>query len=118
MGGQEYYSSKRTRHQMPNGLVEEQHQERDATASRESMRLSRNIGDKGRTVMKTRRGAGPVESVETLQNISKEEAAAFDDTWQAHARGLTSPWSNSGSEGDRRRTPLISSPPRTASRQN
>lgn len=84
-GGNSYYSSS-TQRVAGNGVAEERHTEEDSTGF-QKMRLSRAIGEKGRTVSIAQRGKEVIENVETLHNLSQEEAPTFDQTWQRHAKG-------------------------------
>eukprot|EP00897_Mesotaenium_endlicherianum_P004001 jgi/Mesen1/3629/ME000020S03160 len=61
-GGQPYYSSSSTRRCGPNGVVEEQHQEHDAVEGRKTMSVLRGLGEKSRSVMRTKRAHGPEQS--------------------------------------------------------
>ncbi|CAI5504132.1 unnamed protein product [Closterium sp. Naga37s-1] len=89
IGGKTYYSESSSHQIAANGVVEAQHQRRDSRGH-QSMTVARGLGDKARTLSCTREG-GQQKSYEILHNMSQEEAATFDSTWQHHARHALPP---------------------------
>ncbi|GJP38100.1 hypothetical protein CLOM_g22544 [Closterium sp. NIES-68] len=89
IGGQTYYSESSSHQVAANGVVEAQHSRRDSRGH-QSMTVARGLGDKARTLSCTREGEQQ-RSYEVLHNMSQEEAATFDSTWQHHARHALPP---------------------------
>lgn len=83
-GGVTYTATSTTR--MGPGGVRETHQTvRDGRTGQESITISRGLGEKERTVNRTRLADGREHTNDVLRGISAEEAARFDEHWRREA---------------------------------
>jgi len=80
------YSSTTTHRRGPGGVTETHHQEYDGRTGSETMKISRGLGDKSRTITRTRDASGQERAVDNLNNLTPEEASRFDQQWQATAQ--------------------------------
>jgi len=83
-----YYSSSAMRRMGPDGVVEEEFQEKDSTAGHELKRISRGLGDKGRSILRKRNSEGRESAMEALHNLREEEVPEFDRTWEEKSKNL------------------------------
>lgn len=83
--GGTYYSSSSMRRLGPDGLMEEEHMEKDSSG-KETKMAARGLRHKVHAVTKKRTANGPESTVETLRNLTPEEAPHFDAQWEAHAQ--------------------------------
>lgn len=80
-----YYTSSSKRRVGPNGVMEAEHHEKDSSAGIENSGVARAIGDKMHAVCKKRNADGRENTLETLHNLTEEEAVKFNETWETHA---------------------------------
>lgn len=104
--GGTYYKSSTTRRAGANGVIQEEHEEKDSTGQ-ETKRVSRGLGNKGHSVTRNRNAEGSEKFLETLHNLREEEKNVFDETWRKQAEKYLPGWNrNQGQslEGDHARS--------------
>lgn len=90
--GGSYYSSSSMRRVGPDGVVQEEHEERDSSG-KESRTSARGLREQVHAITKKRNAAsGPESTVETLRNLTPEEAPHFDAQWETHAQRSLPGW--------------------------
>jgi hypothetical protein len=72
----------------PGGVRETQRAVRDGRTGKESITLRRGLGERERTVTRTRDASGQETADDVLKGIAAEEAAAFDREWAERASKL------------------------------
>lgn len=106
-GGATYFSySSTTRHSGPGGMtyskstttrgdgrgvVESHETEHDGRTGQESVSYGRFLGDKGRTVKRTRTASGEERHYAQLHNVHQDQAHTFDQQWEAAVGGSQRP---------------------------
>lgn len=93
------------------GVRETQKTIRDSRSGKEEISISRGIGDRERTITRRRNATGREERIDTLQNMTSEEATGFDQEWMQQAEvnlptpggAFGVPTHSRGRSGDRRR---------------
>ncbi|CAK9870487.1 unnamed protein product [Sphagnum jensenii] len=112
-----HYSTSATRRMGPNGVIEEEFQEKDSRSGKETKHVSRGVGEKGLSLTRKRTSEGREERLDTLHNLNEEEIPDFERTWEEHEKMLprwnkTRPLgigsSYNGGSGSRRRAALPS----------
>ncbi|CAM6126064.1 unnamed protein product [Calypogeia fissa] len=93
----QYYSSQTRRRQGPDGVIEEEHQEKDTTSGMESHRLSHGLHERGRSMTRKRNAEGREEKLETLHNLEEDEVQDFERTWETMAEKSLPKWNKSSS---------------------
>ncbi|KAH7415107.1 hypothetical protein KP509_14G027600 [Ceratopteris richardii] len=90
--GGSFYSSSSMRRVGPDGIVQEEHVERDSSG-KESRTSARGLRDQIHAVTKRRNTvSGPETTVETLRNLEPEEVPHFDARWEAQAQRNLQGW--------------------------
>ncbi|CAD7697807.1 unnamed protein product [Ostreobium quekettii] len=84
-GPTQVYSSTTTSRMGPGGVRETQTTVRDGMAGQEEISISRGIGERERIITRRRDAAGREETIDTLQHMTPEEAAGFDQEWMQQA---------------------------------
>lgn len=72
----------------PDGVVEEEFEEKDSTTGEEVKRISRGLGVKGRSITRKRTSEGREQTMQTLHNLEEDELPTFDQTWEDRAKAL------------------------------
>ncbi|XP_077241176.1 uncharacterized protein LOC143881781 isoform X2 [Tasmannia lanceolata] len=83
-----YYSSAKRR-LSSNGVMKEEFHEKDGVGGTETRSMAKGIGDKVHSVSRKRNSDDMESTLETLQNLTAEEADEFDTTWKRHAESAT-----------------------------
>ncbi|KAG0589291.1 hypothetical protein KC19_1G010300 [Ceratodon purpureus] len=83
-----YYASSAARRMGPNGVIEEEFQEKDSTSGHELKRVSRGLGVKGRSITRKRTSEGREQTLETLHNLQEDEVPTFERTWEDRSKSL------------------------------
>jgi len=71
----------KTEMRLPGQVIEKQEFEYDSRTGLERLQLSRNIGSRGRQIIKEKQGSGPPVTSDCLIGLSPDEAAHFDEEW-------------------------------------
>ncbi|GMH43974.1 hypothetical protein BSKO_11908 [Bryopsis sp. KO-2023] len=79
------YSSSSTTRIGPGGVRETTSTARDGMTGQESVTVSRAIGERGRTITRTRDATGNERSRDILSNLAQNETARFDQEWAQQA---------------------------------
>ncbi|XP_024536261.1 uncharacterized protein LOC112348277 [Selaginella moellendorffii] len=111
-----YYASSTARRRGPNGVVHEEHHEKDSSSKSETHRVSRGIHDKGHSLTRKRNAEGREENLQTLHNLGEEEVPEFEKRWEFEAERNLPGWNRNrarslaggGNEGSRQRAALPS----------
>jgi len=82
------YSSSASRRMGPNGVVEEEFQEKDLRTGKETKRHSRGVGEKGLSVTRKRTSEGREQTLDTLHNLNEDEIPDFERTWEEQEKML------------------------------
>ncbi|BBN03242.1 hypothetical protein MPTK1_2g21950 [Marchantia polymorpha subsp. ruderalis] len=80
-----YYASHSSRRIGPDGVYEEEHQEKDLAAGKESHKILHGLGNKGRALTRKRNAEGREEKFETLHNLALDEVQDFERKWEVRA---------------------------------
>eukprot|EP00879_Flechtneria_rotunda_P002777 GHRR01002986.1.p1 GENE.GHRR01002986.1~~GHRR01002986.1.p1 ORF type:complete len:283 (+),score=106.21 GHRR01002986.1:1517-2365(+) len=88
------YHSSTTSRQGPGGVRETQHTVRDGRTGHQSMTISRGLGDRERTVSRSRDATGQITSNERNRNLDPTAAETFDQQWVQHAQHGLPAWMN------------------------
>jgi hypothetical protein len=83
-----YYSSSAARRMGPDGVIEEQFQEKDSSSGQELKRHSRGLGVKGRSITRKRTSEGREQTLETLHNLQEDEVPTFEQNWEERSKSL------------------------------
>ncbi|CAM6094461.1 unnamed protein product [Calypogeia fissa] len=86
-----YYASQKTRRQGPNGVIEEEHQEKDSTSGKAHHRVLHGLGEKGHSIIGEQKKDGHEEKFETLHNLG-EEVSHFESEWESLAEKNLPKW--------------------------
>jgi len=83
-----YYTSSAARRTGPDGVIEEEFQEKDSTVGLETKRHSRGLGVKGRSITRKRTSEGREQTLETLHNLQEDEVPSFERSWEDRSKAL------------------------------
>eukprot|EP00026_Physarum_polycephalum_P011522 Phypoly_transcript_11754.p1 GENE.Phypoly_transcript_11754~~Phypoly_transcript_11754.p1 ORF type:complete len:374 (+),score=82.76 Phypoly_transcript_11754:38-1159(+) len=81
------YSSTSSSRRGPGGVIESHQTERDSRVGIDKMTIHRQLGDKARTLTRTRDREGREEREEELRGIQEDHATNFDQEWMRAASG-------------------------------
>ncbi|KAE9610742.1 hypothetical protein Lal_00021260 [Lupinus albus] len=87
-----YYTSTRTTRIGVDGVVIEENKEANSTTGQATHRITRGIKDKVHSVLKKLDSDGKVDTSHTLQNLSEEELAGFEEAWKGNNIGQLPGW--------------------------
>ncbi|GAX73055.1 hypothetical protein CEUSTIGMA_g508.t1 [Chlamydomonas eustigma] len=80
------YQKSTTARMGPGGVKEMQSAERDGRTGKESITVARGLGEKARTMIRTRDVSGRETAQDLLHGIQQEEAHRFDQEWMTSAQ--------------------------------
>ncbi|CAM6094148.1 unnamed protein product [Calypogeia fissa] len=87
-----YYASQKTRRQGPNGVIEEEHQEKDSKSGKAHHRVLHGLGEKGHSIIREQKKDGHEEKNEMLQNLGEAEVSHFESEWETLAEKNLPKW--------------------------
>ncbi|OAE24251.1 hypothetical protein AXG93_1528s1010 [Marchantia polymorpha subsp. ruderalis] len=90
-----YYAAHLSRRSGPDGVYEEQQQEKDIAAGKETHKILHGLGQKGRALTRKRNSEGREEEFETLHNLAKDEVQDFERNWEVKAEKVFPRFKNS-----------------------
>jgi hypothetical protein len=80
------YQKSTTARMGPGGVKEMQSAERDGRTGKESITVARGLGDRARSMIRTRDASGRETAQDLLHGIQQEEAQRFDHEWMTSAQ--------------------------------
>ncbi|KAF7102015.1 hypothetical protein CFC21_103210 [Triticum aestivum] len=86
------YMSSTTRRSGGDGVTMEESKEADTTSGKATHRIARGIGNKGHALTRKLNCDGKVNTMQTLQNLSEDELAGFEESWQRNAGPCLPGW--------------------------